>query len=244
MCSDCAFCGSVSVIKAGSEMSFWQTTAAMLAATTAIVAPAAANAQIQQTSVKIDGKDYTVTEMPAGRSPVHMVQLAGPEGAAMVQVNRDNKITAYLSPPGGGEYKAQIDELWAEYLKQKNGAATASSAPANEPDPNAALRAQAADITARAQARANGVTSSANSTERTVKGIAPGGGVIVHDPNLGGSGGVDVTISLDCMKATWVIAANGMPPVKMTAEFEGGDQPASAGAKALKGAKGAGSAVL
>jgi hypothetical protein len=227
-------------------MSFRRTTAAMLAAATAIVVPAAANAQIQQTSVKIGNIEYTVTEMPAGRSPAHMVELTGPEGTAMVQVNRENKITAYLNPPGGGEYKAQIDELWAAYLKQKNGGASASSTPPAEPaDPNAALRAQAAAITAQAQARVNGAASYTSSKEPTVKGPAPGGGVIVHDPNLGGSGGADVTISPDGMKAEWVVdPGRGYPPVKYAAEFEGGAKPASAGAKALKSAKGAGSAVL
>ena len=93
------FRDNVSVIKEESKVSIRLTTAAMLAATTAIIAPA--NAQIQQTAVKVDNKDYTVTEMRGGRTG-HMVQLAGPEGTAMVMINNDNNITAYKSPPGGG----------------------------------------------------------------------------------------------------------------------------------------------
>jgi len=190
-------------------------------------------AQVQQTSVTINNVQYTVTEMPAGRSPAHMVQLAGPEGAAMVQVDRDNKITAYLSPPGGGQYKAQIDALWAAYLAQKKGSASATSTPSSEPDPNAALRAQAAALAAGRSA------SSTAGQEPVVKGPAPGGGLIVHDPNLGGSGGADVTISPDGMKAEWVvIPGRNYPPTKYTAEFEGGDKPASGGSRALKGTKG------
>jgi hypothetical protein len=144
---------------------FTLSAAGVVAATAATAT--AADAQIQQTSVKIGNIEYTVTEMPAGRSPAHMVELTGPAGTAMVQVNRENKITAYLNPPGGGEYKSQIDELWAAYLKQKSGGTSASSAPASEPDPNAALRAQAAAITAHAQERTSGAASTVE--QRTVK---------------------------------------------------------------------------
>jgi hypothetical protein len=225
-------------------MNFRHATAAILAATTAIVAPA--NAQIRQTSVKVDNMDCTVTEMPAGRSPTHLVQLAGPAGAAMISVDRENKITAYLSPPGGGEYKPLIDKVWAAYLDQKNGGASTNSTPAPAPaDPNVALRAQAAAINAQVQARMNGSGSSTNSGERAVIGSASGGGVIVHDPILGRSGGVDVTISLDGMKGTWILdPGNGAPPIKYTAEFEGGDNPASGGAKFSKAAKGLTTATL
>jgi hypothetical protein len=45
-----------------------------------------ANAQ-DQTSVKVAEKEYTVTELPGGAR--HMVQLSGPEGAAMVMVMKD-----------------------------------------------------------------------------------------------------------------------------------------------------------
>ncbi len=193
-------------------MSLRQTTAAMLAATAATVVPT--YAQITQTSVKVDNQDCTVTEMRSGRGPTHMVQLAGPLGTAMVMVNNDNKITAYISPPGGGEYKPLIDKVWAAYLAQKTASAPADSTPAPAPaDPNAALRAQAAAITAQVQARGTAVALSPNSKERTVKGIAPDGGVNVHDPNIGGSGGVDVTISPDGMKGTWILdPGNGAPP--------------------------------
>jgi hypothetical protein len=214
----------------------------MLAAAIALAAPV--NAQIQQTTIKVDDKDVTVTEMRGGRAS-HMVQLAGSEGTAMIMVDSNNKITAYLSPPGGGEYKPLIDKVWAAYLDQKSGSGAANSAPANGPDPNAALRAQAAAINAQVQARMNGASSSANSKERTVKGVAPDGGVIVHDPNLGGIDGVDVTISPDGMKGTWILdPGHGAPPEKFTAEYEGGDQPASGGAKISKAAKGLTTATL
>jgi hypothetical protein len=224
-------------------MSFGRTSAAMLAAATALVT--VANAQIQQTTIKVDNKDVTVTEMRGGRSS-HMVQFAGSDGTAMIMVDNNNKITAYMSPPGGGEYKPLIDKIWAAYLDQKNGSASANSAPAAEPaDPNAALRAQAAAVNARVQARMNGGVSSANSTERTVKGLAPDGGLIVHDPNLGGIGGADVTIFPDGMKATWIMdPGHGAPPEKCIAEYEGGDQPASGGAKFSKAAKGLTTATL
>jgi hypothetical protein len=229
-------------------MSLRQIAAAMLISTAAIVVPAA-NAQMTQVSVKVDDKDYTVTEMRGSRAGQgHMVQLAGPEGAAMVMVDNNNKITAYISPPGGGGKQDLINKVWAAYLEKKTGTAPVGSTPASETaDPNSARRAdiaaRAAAITAQVQGRGNG-PSAVGSTERSVIGANDAGEIVVHDPALGASGGADVTISRDGMKATWVIAANGMPPVKMTAEFEGGDQPASAGAKALKGAKGVGSAVL
>jgi hypothetical protein len=224
-------------------MRFGHTAAAMLAATIGLVAPV--NAQMQQTTMKIDNKDYTVTEMRGSRSE-HMVQLAGPEGAAMIMVNNDNKITAYISPPGGGEFKALIDKVWAAYLAQKSGGVPANSTPAPQPaDPNAALSAQAAAIAAQTQARMNGAGPSTGSKERTVKGLAPDGGVIVHDPGLGGIDGADVTISPDGMKGTWILnPGNGYPPVRYTAEYEGGDKPASGGAKFSKAAKGLTAATL
>ncbi len=222
-------------------MSLGRIAVAMLVAATAVVA--SANAQIQQTSVTVNNKDYTVTEMRGGRSG-HMVQLAGPEGATMVMVDNDNKITAYISPPGGGGQQDLINKVWAAYLAMKTATTPANSAPAPA-DPNAALRAQAAAIAAQAQARGIAVNPSTNSEERTVKGLAPEGGVIVHDPTLGGSGGVDVTISPDGMKGTWILDPGyGAPPAKYTAEFEGGDKPASGGTKFSKAAKGLTTATL
>ncbi len=204
------------------------------------------NAQITQTTVKLDGKDYTVTEMPAGRSPAHMVQLAGPEGTAMVQVNNDHKITAYLSPPGGGGQKDLIDKVWAAYLEQKSTTASAGSTPASAPaDPNAALRAQAAAITAHAQERANGTTAPA-SDQRVVKSLNDSS-IVVFDPKLG----TDVTISDNLMKATWTVTPKvpqGLPvaakPENFEAFFEGGDKPAGAGAKVGKLVKGTTTATL
>jgi hypothetical protein len=55
-----------------------------------------------------------------------MVMLSGPAGNAMVQVDGD-KITAYISPPGGGAYKAVIDKVWNGYLASKGGATARDS---------------------------------------------------------------------------------------------------------------------
>jgi hypothetical protein len=205
-----------------------------------------ASAQITQTTVKVDGQDCTVTEMRGGRSPTHMVQLAGPAGTAMVQVDKDNKITAYLSPPGGGAYKDLIDKVWAAYLEQKSKTAPASSTPTNESaDPNAALRAQAAAIAAQAQARANGTTAPA-SGERVVKSLNDAS-IVIFDPKLG----TDVTISDNLMKATWTVTPKvpqGLPvaakPENFEAFFEGGDKPAGADAKVGKLVKGTTTATL
>lgn len=172
-----------------------------------------------------------------------MVQLAGPEGAAMVMVDPNNKITAYISPPGGGGQQDLIKKVWEAYLETKG--ATPPAAPALSPAPadaNDVLRQQAADIANQTHGRQGG-GNTMGSTERTVKGTNDAGELVVHDPTLGAAGGTDVAISRDGMKATWVVAANGMPPVKMTAEFEGGDQPASQAAKMAKGAKGVASVI-
>jgi hypothetical protein len=214
-------------------VSFRQTAAAMLAITTAIVAPA--NAQMQQISVKVDDKDYTVTEMRGGRAG-HMVQLAGPEGAAMVMVNNDNKITAYISPPGGGGQQDLINKVWAAYLEKKAATAPVVSTSAPEPaDPHAALRAQTAAITAGVQGRGNGVTTVAPD-QRVVKSVNDAS-IVIFDPKLG----TDVTITDNLMKATWTITPKvpqGMPvsakPENFEAFFEGGDKPASDGKKAGK----------
>lgn len=227
------FRDNVSVIKEESKVSIRLTTAAMLAATTAIIAPA--NAQIQQTAVKVDSKDYTVTEMRGGRTG-HMVQLAGPEGTAMVMVNNDNKITAYISPPGGGGLQDLINKVWTAYLGKKTATAPADSTPAPTPaDPNAALRAQAAAITAQVQGRGNGVTAQA-SDQRVVKSVNDAS-IVIFDPKLG----TDVTITDNLMKVTWTVTPKvpqGMPvsakPENFEAFFEGGDKPASAGSKTGK----------
>jgi hypothetical protein len=171
-------------------------------AATAVTA-LAANAQIQQTTIKVDNADCTVTEMSTGRGPTHMVQLAGPQGAAMISVDRDNKIVAYLSPPGGGQYKALIDKVWAAYLDQKNGGAGAVPAattaaggptPAAEPsDSSTALRDQANAILANAQARAAGGTGGG---KLTVEFPANGGAVVSKGSRVMtlSPDGADVTI--------------------------------------------------
>jgi len=99
--------------------------AGVLLAATAMVAHAQTQSQI-----KVDGKDYTVTEF-AGRTS-HLAQLAGPEGTAMVSVDNSGKITAILSPPGGGGQQDLITKVWAAYQNQKNSgnAANANATPA------------------------------------------------------------------------------------------------------------------
>lgn len=80
----------------------------------------------QQTTLKLEGKSYVITDYqrPSGQ---HMVMLSGPEGNAMISVQND-QILAYINPPGGGAYKTLIDKVWAAYLAKKNGGdATGSS---------------------------------------------------------------------------------------------------------------------
>jgi hypothetical protein len=207
----------------------------------ALIAVCGANAQ-QQVSLKIGDKDYTITEF-AGRTS-HMVALSGPDGTAMVSVVKD-KITAYINPPGGGQFKALIDKVWAAYQAQKNGAsggqqATDTAPPAD--DPNEALRAQVAAATARARARAGaGATSAQTSgvaSERPVEFTATG--PTVTDPKFG-----EVTWNKDLTLATFVQSGNGMAlPTKVTATYEGGDAPPTEGQKAGKAVKGGLTAVL
>src|ERR1700733_1832204 len=178
-------------------MSLRPAATATLAVAIAILVPAAI-AQMTQVSVRVDNKDYTVTEMRGGRAS-HMVQLAGPEGAAMVMVDNDNKITAFISPPGGGGQQDLINKVWAAYLAQKNGTAAAAATPGSESsDPNAALRAQAAAVAAQAQARARGTTTPAPGGQRAVKTIADDS-ITVYDPTLN----ADVTFTENLMKAEW-----------------------------------------
>lgn len=117
-------------------------------ATVAIIA--AAQAQ-QQTQVQVDGKNYTITEFPQGRSrfaATHMVSLSGPGGTAMVSVDKNGKITAILSPPGGQlngvDYTPIINQVWNAYQAQKNGAAAANS---NAPGPPSAGTRSSAGLT-------------------------------------------------------------------------------------------------
>jgi hypothetical protein len=135
--------------------------------------------------------------------------------------------------------------VWAAYLEKKTATAPVDSTRAPEPvDPNAALRAQAAAITAQAQARGNGVTASA-SDQRVVKSINDTS-IIIFDPKLG----ADVTLTDNLMRATWTITPKvpaGMSveakPQNFEAFFEGADQEAGAGKKTVKFLKGAGTAI-
>jgi hypothetical protein len=211
--------------------------------TTAFLALVAILAPVQaqtQTKVAVDGKDYTVTELP-GRT-MHMVQLSGPEGTAMIAINTQNQITMYLNPPGGGAYKSLIDEVWGAYIKQKSG--NAASAPAGQStpasdtnDPNAALRAQAAALAAATQQRAGEISTPANAKPHALEKLTADGAV-VSDPKLG-----DVTISDNGMKFEWTVKANGAPPAYYTVYFEGGEKEAGAGAKTGKLFKGLGTAI-
>lgn len=184
-----------------------------------------------QTSVKVNDKEYTVTEFQ-GRSS-HMVQFSGPEGSAMVTVSKD-KITAYINPPGGGAFKDLIDQVWTAYQAQKSGQAGGQQASAAD-DPHAALRAKVDAMTAQAQERATG--SATGSKEIAIDHLTDDGAVI-NSPKLGA-----VTVSDNGMKFTWTVAPNGAKPARYTAEFEGGEKEAGAGKKALKFIKSGGTAL-
>jgi hypothetical protein len=77
----------------------------------------------EQSTLNLEGKSYTITDYQS-RSGKRSVMISGSEGNAMVIV-QDNKIVAYISPPGGGAYKALIDKVWNAYLSRKNGGAAA-----------------------------------------------------------------------------------------------------------------------
>src|SRR5208283_5419706 len=174
-----------------------------IVATVAVFAPAQAQ---QQTSVKVDGKDYTVTECQGGRSG-HMVSLTGPDGTAMVSVNNKNEIVAFISPPGGiapngSDYKPLINQVWTAYLGQKNGNAVANNnaTPAggtNSDDPNAALRAQTAAIQAQVQARVNGAPVNGQQAGPVTCEFPVSGGAIVHNTPFG-----DIVLNRDGTSAT------------------------------------------
>jgi len=225
-------------------MSLRQATAAFLAAATAIAGPAA-HAQATQTSVKMGDKTVTITEYAGGRSG-HMVSLTGPDGTAMVSVNSKNEIVAYISPaggiaPDGTDYKPLITQVWTAYLAQKRSTAPAGATPGSEPaDPNAALATQTAAITSQTQARAGSAATPGPDGQRVVKNIA-NESITVYDPALK----ADVTFTENLMKAEWSVTPQvpaGLPTVAQTqyftALFEGGDKPASAGAKTGKFLKG------
>lgn len=215
-----------------------------------VVIAAHAPAQ-QQTQIKVDGKDYTVTEMPGRTS--HMVQLSGPEGSAMVMVNNQNQITMYANPPGGGSFKSLIDSVWAAYVKQKGGNATANNNAApvgNTSDgQHAALRAQADALSQQAQQRAG--AGSGTPRERKVE-FNEAGAAIVTDPDLNGK----VTIATEVIKGkdnevaaglqftVIVEPGHGAPPMNESWTYKGGLEPAAEGKKLGHGAKGALEATL
>jgi hypothetical protein len=217
-------------------------------ATVVIIASASAQ---QPTQVKVDGKDYTVTEMP-GRT-MHMVQLSGPEGTAMVMVNNQNQITMYSNPPGGGSFKSLIDQVWDAYLKVKSGDAAANNnaAPAGgtSSDPNAALRAQADAVTQQALQRVG--AGSGIPQERKVE-FDETGAAIVTDPDLNGK----VRIATEVIKGNGdevaagllftviVDPGHGAPPETETWIYKGGLEPAGEGKKLGHGVKGTMEAAL
>ena len=161
----------------------------------------------------------------------------------MVSVVKD-KITAYISPPGGGAFKALIDDVWAAYQTQKSGGSVGQQATAtpSADEQNAALRAQVAALTAQAQARAAGVVPATGlglgAKDPTLDHVTDDGAVF-NDPKLG-----SVTVGDNGMKYTWTLAPGGTKPAHYTAEFEGSETEAGAGKKALKLAKGVGTAVV
>jgi len=205
-----------------------------IVATVAVVA--AAQAQ-QQTSVKVDGKDYTVTEYQGGRSG-HMVSLTGPDGTAMVSVDKSKKITVYISPPGGiapdgRDFKPVINQVWAAYLGQKNPAAAANT----NTEPSAV---------AKNETPPNPVSTTPPPNQPIVKSLNDAS-VVVFDPKLG----TDVTFTENGMKASWTVTPRvpgGVPmavqSANYTAFFEGGDKPAGAGKKVGKSLAGGTIATL
>ncbi len=198
-----------------------------------------------QSKVTVDGKDYTVTEFP-GRS-MHMVQLTDNQTqlSAMVSV-QNGKITAYISPPGGGGQQDLINKVWKAYEAAKGGTAANSAAPAGGAagqqtpagtDDLAARRAQADAAVQAALQRAGQATTPVSAKPHTVKNLTADGAVVA-DPVLG-----DVTIGDNGMKFTWAITSDRAAPVYYTVSFKGGEQEAGEGKKILKGAKGLGTAI-
>ena len=224
----------------------------LFSASVATVALVAA-AQAQQSKVTVDGKDYTVNELP-GRT-MHMVQLSDPQSglSAMISVNNQGGIVMYASPAGGGtpDQKALIDKVWAAYQDQKNGTAAAHNPPAATPandagDPNAALRQQQAALAVQAQQRAGDLANrNANASKPPLFKQFTADGAIVTDPQLG-----DVTVSDNGMRYEWSVStAGGGPlssgvPLRYVAYFEGGDKEAGAGAKTGKLLKGLGTGII
>ncbi len=209
---------------------------ACVVAATAATAPAA-DAQITQSDVKVDNKDYTVTVISAGRpshSPTHMVAFDGPEGRAMVSVDNENKITAFIYLAGGPGQKDIVNKVWAAFLAQTNGTPDQNAAPQN-----AAPGERPAAITPPVQGRATGTSNPASDGGRVVKSLTADS-ITIDDPNLN----TDVTFTQSLMDATYTVTPPvpaGMPisakPQYYHVYFEGGENKAGAGAGLAKGVK-------
>ena len=199
-------------------------TACVVAAT--VASAPAADAQMTQSDIKVDDKDYTITVM----SGLHMVQFDGPEGRAMVSVNNENKITAFIYLAGGPGQKDIVNKVWAAFLARTNGT----------PDQNAALGGRPAAITPPVQGRATGTSTPAPDGGRVVKSLTADS-ITIHDPNLN----TDVTFTKSLMDATYTVTPQvpaGLPisakPQYYHVYFEGGESKAGAGAGLAKGVKG------
>ncbi len=216
--------------------SWMQRLIAIVVAATA--AAALAQAQ-QQTLVKVDGKDYAVTEFSRGR----MLQFTDTTNgqSAMVSVQGNNYTV--LSPPGGYfngvDYNPVIKKAFDAYEALKSGTAN-SNAPAgsSSTDQNAALRQQSDAAAALAQQRASEAGTPASEKPPTLDHLTADGAVI-NDSKLG-----LVTIKDNGMTVTWTQSGRGMAAnADFTADFEGGATQAGAGKKTAKVFKGLGTAV-
>lgn len=198
----------------------------------------------EQTTVKVDDKDYTVTSLSRGR----MFQITTPDGrTAMIMPTA----SAYniISPPNGVyngiDYKPQIAKIWKAYQDQKGG--TTATTPTSVNDPNAARRQAQLDAAnaqaAKAQAHAGGVNRTGGDEKPVFKAFTESGAIVTH-PKFG-----DVTVSDNGMKYSWTInpvdprtGEKGVPSI-YTVSFEGGDTEAGAGAKTGKLLRGLGTGI-
>jgi hypothetical protein len=207
-----------------------------LALTVLLTTLPAAYGQSAPVKVKVGDAEYNVTPMSAGR----MLRVDDLDGHLIGMARVDGANLSVLAPqdePGFSIVKGAANA----YLHPANGAAPPAPA-----DPMAARRAAAQARMAAmglgstaAPGGASGGTpggaagaSAAAPAERTVT-FPPAGGAVVKDPDLN----VDVTFTADGTMASFVRQGHGpMGAVseKITASFEGGDQPASGGADAAR----------
>jgi hypothetical protein len=178
--------------------------------------------------VKVGDVEYSVTPMSGGR----MLRVDDLDGHLIGMARVDGANLSVLAPqdePGFSIVKGAANA----YLHPANGAAP----PAAE-DPMAARRAalqarmNAMNLGTRGAAGGAAGASAAAPAERTVT-FPPEGGAVVKDPDLN----ADVTFTADGTVASFVRQSHGpMGAVseKITASFEGGDQPASGGADAAR----------